>query len=101
MKEESSIVLTLFLEVVVALEAGTEAINGLSCFSNPESDGVYRSPQGSHFRFLTPKSNHAFLHLSATATSLLFCSILCYDWKNESKRRVSEWTGEWKESLYD
>lgn len=39
---------TLLLEVVVALEAGTETINGLTGLSNPESDGVYRFSKGSH-----------------------------------------------------
>lgn len=43
--------LTLFLEVVIALEAGTETINGLSGFSNPKSDAVYSSSEGSHFWF--------------------------------------------------
>lgn len=33
--------LTLLLEVVVALEAGAKAINGLAGLPNPESNGVY------------------------------------------------------------
>lgn len=32
---------TLFLEGIVALEAGTEAINGLASLSNPKSHCVY------------------------------------------------------------
>ena len=43
-KREEEERFTLLLEVVVALEAATEAINSLSCLSNPESNGVNRSP---------------------------------------------------------
>lgn len=32
--------ITLFMEVVVALKAAAEAINGLACFPDPESYGV-------------------------------------------------------------
>lgn len=39
---------TLLLEVVVALEAGAEAIDGLSGLTNPESDSVDRFPQRPH-----------------------------------------------------
>lgn len=41
--------LTLFLKIIVALEAAAETIKGLTTFANPESNGVYRSPKGSHF----------------------------------------------------
>lgn len=44
---------TLLLEVVVALEAAAEAINGLAGLANPESDGVYRSSQGPHLASLS------------------------------------------------
>jgi hypothetical protein len=40
---------TLFLEEVVALKTGTETINGLTSFADPESDGVESSAQCSHF----------------------------------------------------
>lgn len=40
----------LFLEVVVALEAGTEAVNGLAGLADPESNGVDCSAQGPHRR---------------------------------------------------
>lgn len=39
---------TLLLEVVVALEAAAETINGLAGLTNPESDGVYGFSKGSH-----------------------------------------------------
>ena len=35
--------LTLFLEVMVALEAASETIKSLAGLANPESDGVYSS----------------------------------------------------------
>lgn len=40
--------ITLLLEVVVALEARAETINGLAGLANPESDGVYGFAQGPH-----------------------------------------------------
>lgn len=40
----------MLLEVVVALEAGTEAINGLAGLADPETDGVDCSAQGPHLR---------------------------------------------------
>lgn len=40
---------TLFLEVVVALEARAETIDGLAGLADPESDGVESSAQRSHF----------------------------------------------------
>lgn len=40
--------LTLFLEKVVSLEAGAEAIEGLAGFSDPESDGVESSSHSAH-----------------------------------------------------
>ena len=39
---------TLFLEEVVALETGAEAIKGLAGLADPESDGVECSAQCSH-----------------------------------------------------
>lgn len=47
------IVRTLFLEVVVALEAATEAINGLAGLADPESDGVNCLAQGPHLPLIT------------------------------------------------
>lgn len=41
---------TLFLEVVVALEAASEPIDGLAGLPNPKSDGVDRFPQRPHAR---------------------------------------------------
>lgn len=38
----------MLLEVVVALEARAETINGLAGLANPESDGVYGFAQGPH-----------------------------------------------------
>jgi hypothetical protein len=35
--------LTLFLEVVVALKAASQTIKSLAGLANPESDGVYGS----------------------------------------------------------
>lgn len=43
-KERDNEGLTLFLEVVVALEATTEPINGLPSLSNPESNSVNGFP---------------------------------------------------------
>lgn len=40
--------ITLFLEKIVSLEAGAEAIEGLAGFPNPESDGVESSSQSAH-----------------------------------------------------
>lgn len=42
--------ITLLLEVVVALEAGAEAIDCLPGLANPESDGVDRFAQRPHLR---------------------------------------------------
>lgn len=41
--------ITLLLEVVVALEAAAEAIDGLPSLPNPESDGVHRFSQRPHW----------------------------------------------------
>ena len=40
--------ITLFLEKVVSLEAGAEAIEGLAGFPNPESYGVESSSHSAH-----------------------------------------------------
>lgn len=40
--------ITLFLEKVVSLEAGAEAIESLAGLPNPESDGVESPSQGAH-----------------------------------------------------
>jgi hypothetical protein len=39
----------VFLDVVATLEAGADAINGLSGGSEQVTDAVYRSSEGSHF----------------------------------------------------
>ncbi|KAK8648959.1 hypothetical protein V6N13_129701 [Hibiscus sabdariffa] len=44
--------LTLFLEIVVALEAAAEAIESLTGLANPESNGVNGFAKGSHLQLL-------------------------------------------------
>lgn len=41
----------MFLEVVVALEVGTKAINGLAGLADPKFSDVDYSAQGSHLRW--------------------------------------------------
>lgn len=45
---EMKVILTLFMEVIVALEAAAQSIKGLACLSDPETNRVDCFPRRTH-----------------------------------------------------
>ena len=79
------------MEVVVALEARAETINGLAGLANPESDGVYGFAQGPHISAFSVTERLNSLGFAAFIR-LRFQAQLCVRWGREENDTVARST---------